>query len=53
MKESAAELAKGIQYRQEMENAISACKLKQRADYLIESSKRDSKENELFHSAKT
>lgn len=35
-----------------MDNAISACKLKQRADYLVESSKRESKENELFHSAK-
>lgn len=37
MKESVAELAKGIQpwiqHRQEMENAISACKLKRRADY--------------------
>ena len=30
MKESAAELAKGIQNRQEMENAISASKLKER-----------------------
>ena len=52
MKESAAELAKGIQPRQGMENGISACKLKQRADHLVESSKRESKEIELFHSAK-
>ena len=52
MKESAAELAKGIQHRQEIDNAISACKLKQRADYLVENSKRESKENDLFHSAK-
>lgn len=51
MKESAAELAKGIQHRQEIDNAISACKLKQRAD-LVENSKRESKENDLFHSAK-
>lgn len=35
MKESAAELANGIQHRQKMENAISVCKLKQTADYLV------------------
>jgi len=52
LKESAAELAKGIQNRREMENAISACKLKQRAVYLVESSKRESKGNDLLNTAK-
>lgn len=53
MKHSTAELAKGIQHRQEMESVMSDEKLKQMAHCLVKSSKGESKQKELLNTSNT
>ena len=48
VEQSTAEFAKGIHKRQKLESDVSGCKLKEMADCLVESSKRDSKKNEML-----
>ena len=48
MEQSTAEFAKGIHKPKKLESNVSGCKLKKMADCLVESSRRDSKKNEML-----